>query len=392
MKSFVRSGLAVVVGMGLAAAIVTALPASQAANTVHVTVAGDYGARPATNTVLTEVATRAPDLHLAVGDLAYGDVATEGAWCDYVKARVGEGFPFQLISGNHESDDVADGQINDYSACLPNQIPGVVGTYGREYYMDYPTGNAPLARFIQVSPGLTFEGVKWTYSAGDAHYQWLANAIDDARADGIPWVVVSAHYPCVSVGTNGCVSGRSFYDLMLAKKVDLVLHGHEHSYMRTHQLRAGVTGCDALAIGTADSDCIADSDSAFTSGNGTVFATAGTGGTPLRDINATDPETPYFAASEGANTTATYGLLDLTMTATDLSAAFIGTSGGAFTDTFAISKSAGNQSPTCMASGRATGRRVGFFGSGRFDRVVRMELRGCQRPRDRPDTDTQVHG
>ena len=55
-----------------------------------------------------------------------------------MKDRVGEGFPFQLIAGNHESLDVNDGQINDFSACLPNQIPGVVGTYGREYYMDLP--------------------------------------------------------------------------------------------------------------------------------------------------------------------------------------------------------------------------------------------------------------
>ena len=60
----------------------------------------------------------------------------------YVKARVGEGFPFELISGNHESLDVNDGDINDFSACLPNQIPGIVGTYGARVLHGPATGQS----------------------------------------------------------------------------------------------------------------------------------------------------------------------------------------------------------------------------------------------------------
>ena len=175
---------------------------------------------------------------------------------------MGEGFPFELIAGNHESLDVNDGQINDFSACLPNQIPGVVGTYGREYYMDLPKG-APLVRVINASPALTFEDGKWTYATGDAHYNWVSAAIDSGRAKGARWIVVTAHIPCLSVGIYSCPANRDFYNLMLSKKVDLVLHGHEHAYMRTHQLRAGVTGCSALAVGSFDADCVADSDSSF---------------------------------------------------------------------------------------------------------------------------------
>ncbi len=365
--SLLRTSIATVAGFAFAVGLVAAIPGSNAANEVHLTAAGDYGARPATDTVLTEVARRSPDAHLALGDLAYGDVADEGSWCDYVKARVGEGFPFQLISGNHESDDVADGRINNYSACLPNQIPGAEGTYGREYFVDLPVGNAPQTRLIQVSPGLTFEGVKWAYSRGDSHYEWLSDAIDEARAAGIQWVVVSAHYPCVSVGTNGCVSGRDFYDLMLAKKVDLVLHGHEHAYMRTHQLRSGVPGCDALSVGTADPDCVADSDDSFQAGRGTVFATVGTGGTPLRDINSADAEAGYFASQQGQNTAAAYGLLDLQVTDTDLSASFVGTSGGPFSDRFTIQKGAGNDAPVASFTSSVKNLDVAFDASGSTD-------------------------
>src|SRR2546421_2696164 len=138
----------------VASSLVLVMPHARAATEIRPTAAGDYGARAATATVLQKVADLDPNAHLALGDLAYGDASPEAAWCSYVKARVGEGFPFELLSGNHESIDEANGAINNYSACLPNQIPGVAGTYGREYYMDLPPG-APLVRVIQSSPKLT---------------------------------------------------------------------------------------------------------------------------------------------------------------------------------------------------------------------------------------------
>lgn len=311
------------------------VPRVGAATEVHLVAAGDFGARPAVRSVLDEMADQQPDAALVLGDLAYQDVATETDWCAYVKQSTGEGFPFELLSGNHDSLDVHDGDINDFSSCLPNQLPGIIGTYGREYYMDIPRG-APLVRVIMTSPGLTFEDGRWDYAAGDPHYAWLEAAIDGGRARGAQWIVVGAHIPCVSVGQYSCPTNRDFYNLLLSKKVDLVLHGHEHGYMRTHQLRTGVTGCSALVVGSVDSDCIADTDNSFVAGQGTVFATVGTGGTPLRDVNAADTEAGYFAAFSGLNRTATYGLLDIAVTDTALTASFVPTSGAGFTDSFQL--------------------------------------------------------
>src|SRR5438105_633954 len=144
-RGVARALTTVVVVAITASTLLFAIPHARAAAEIHLTAAGDYGARATTATVLQKVTDLGPDAHLALGDLAYGDVTSETAWCNYVKAKVGEGFPFELISGNHESLDEANGAINNYSACLPNQIPGVVGTYGREYYMDLPRG-APLVR------------------------------------------------------------------------------------------------------------------------------------------------------------------------------------------------------------------------------------------------------
>ena len=362
----VRVRSIVVVLVVLAAALIV-MPRVSAADEVHLAAAGDFGARANTALVLNKVAELSPDAMLALGDLSYQDVATEQQWCDYVKARVGEGSPFQLLSGNHESLDVHDGDINDYSACLPNQIPGIVGTYGRQYYMDFPKG-APLVRVIDASKDLTFEDGKWTYATGDAHYNWLSAAIDDGRAKGAKWIVVSSHIPCLSVGGYACPTNKDFYNLMLSKKVDLVLHGHEHAYMRTHQLRAGTTGCPTLAVGTFDADCIADSDSSFTAGQGTVFATVGTGGTPIRDVNSADPEEPYFAAYSGLNRDPSYGLLDMHVTDTTLTSNFLAVSGSG-SDGFTITRGATppNQTPVAAFSAQTNNLTATVNGSGSSD-------------------------
>jgi PKD repeat protein len=348
--------------------VVVAAPGAHGDTEIHLTAAGDYGARATSESVLQKIADLDPDAHLAVGDFEYQDASPESAWCNFVKAKVGEGFPFELVSGNHESLDEANGLINNFSACLPNQVPGAVGTYGREYYLDFPRVS-PLVRVISVTPGLLFEDGVWAYAPGDPHYTWLSNAIDDARAKGAKWVIVDAHYPCLSVGIYSCVSGTGFFNLMMSKKVDLVIHGHEHAYMRTHQLRAGTTNCPTVTVGSYNAACVADNDSDFVAGQGTVFATVGTGGTPLRDINAADPEAPYFAAYEGLNSNPTYGLLDLHISDTQLSAQFIGTSGGPFSDAFTITKGVAppNQPPVAAMTTSVQDRTVTVSGAGSTD-------------------------
>ena len=72
--------MAVIIGALVATALVLVAPGATAATEVHLTAAGDYGARASTATVLSKVAELDPDAHLALGDLAYGDtVPTRGA-------------------------------------------------------------------------------------------------------------------------------------------------------------------------------------------------------------------------------------------------------------------------------------------------------------------------
>jgi PKD repeat protein len=338
--------------LGLPAAGPVQLEGAEPAS-VHFTAAGDYhftaaGGDAAVNAravaVFTKIAELHPDLNLSAGDLSYGATGSEQAWCDAVTPYLGAGFPFELVSGNHESNGL-NGNINDYSACMPNQLPGAVGTYGRQWYVDVPAQN-PVARFVMISPGLTFPDGTYDYTVGSPRYAWTAAAIDGARAASIPWVVVDLHKPCLSTGVYGCESGADLLNLLVAKRVDLVLQGHQHVYERTKQL-ALAPGCSAVVPGSANASCIADSDADLVKGAGTVFMTVSTGGGTQRALNPADPEAPYFAASSGVDT-ATWGVLDVQATATTLAATFVRAAGGTFTDAFTIEPAGPveNQPPT----------------------------------------------
>lgn len=336
------------------------------AESVRFTASGDFSSSAAARSVFAGIAEADSDLHLAIGDLSYGDAGKEAEWCDLVTAGVGAGFPFQLISGNHESSG-QNGNINDFSACLPNQLPGLVGTYGRQYYVDVPQAN-PLIRFVMISPGVPYTGGEWSYNRGTARYDWTAAAIDTARSAGIPWVVVGMHMPCLNVGQYSCVAGAEVTNLLVEKRVDLVLSGHEHIYQRTHQLRTG-QGCAAIVPGTFTEACVTDTDSTMVRGAGTVFATVGTGGVPFRDINRADSEIGYVAAASGSNENPTWGSLQVDATATKLSASFARTMGGTFTDSFTLDTAgaAVNQAPTARFTAACTDLACDFNGSGSSD-------------------------
>ncbi|WP_454699174.1 PKD domain-containing protein [Arthrobacter humicola] len=346
-------------GVGAAeAAVIPAIPGE-----LHVTAAGDYSSSTAAAGVLSRVGQLKPDLHLALGDLSYGATGAEQSWCDFVTSRTGAGFPFELISGNHESDGL-NGHINDFAACLPNQLPGAVGTYGRQYYVDVPQQN-PLVRFVFISPGIPFSDGTWDYSVGSPRYNWTTAAIDGARSASIPWVVAAMHTPCISIGVYGCVAGPDITNLLLSKKVDLVLNGHEHHYQRSRQL-AVATGCTGLQPGTYNAACVRDGDNALTKGAGTIYTTVGTGGTALRDVNTADPETPYFAAYNSLNISPSHGLLDMKFTATTLNAGFVATN-GAFTDAFSVASGGSNVPPTASFTSSCSNLTCAFDTSASTD-------------------------
>jgi hypothetical protein len=299
-------------------------------------VVGDFGQNSNTTAVLNAVAPSGVNFFFAIGDLSYVPGSQETAWCNFVKSGLGSStYPFELVAGNHE-DDGPDGLITNFAACLPHRLTALTGTYAKQYYFDYPA-TSPRARFINISPDLTFPGEgTWDYSAGSTRYNWTAAAIDSARAAGIKWIVVNVHKYCMAMTSSaGCEVSDDLMNLLISKKVDLYLQGHDHAYARGKQL-AHRTGCASVNSGSFDADCVADASSPFAAGGGTIIVTTGAGGQSINSVTTNDAEAGYFATWMGSNVNPTYGFLKVTVTATSLTASFVRAAGGNYTDSFVI--------------------------------------------------------
>ncbi len=223
-----------------------------------------------------------------LGDLAYqpGD-GIEGRWCDWVRARVSQ--PVSLVPGNHEAQD-GDGVFGKFANCLPDRL-GVTGDYATgHYYLD----DGPV-RVIMTSPGITLPQGTRTYGKGTVEREQVKDWIDEAKAKG-QWVIVGMHMPCLTNGAHGCSSDSTFTDMLLGKKVDLIVAGHDHNYGRSHQI-----------AGTVAAPTIVDRDGNFTAGAGSVLAIVGNGG---HNPRAASSGGIWAVTSDG--TSAGYALVEAT--------------------------------------------------------------------------------
>lgn len=313
-------------GLAVAAAVVVGtVAASSGRDTaqgrqIRFTAAGDYGSGPAAAATLALIGRLRPTFHLALGDLSYAGPRSEQRWCRFVRARVGPRLPFEVLAGNHEDDSGSDGHIDRFAACLPDRM-GAKGRYGTEYYFDV----AGLARFILISPDLTVAGRYYYYGPGDRRSRWVRAAVRGARAKRLPWVIVGMHKNCLSVGIYSCRIYQDLLDLLIAEKVDLVLHAHDHTYQRSRQLGVG-PGCARVILDDFDRGCVVDDgeDGSYRKGAGTVFVVNGAAGRALYRVNARDPEAGYFVTWMGANRLPRRGVTKFTVSAGQLEGAFVG--------------------------------------------------------------------
>jgi hypothetical protein len=324
------------------ASVTVQMPPAPPVTSFTFAAAGDHGASTRATASLAALDASPASFYLALGDMDYDETPTDAAWCDYVHQNLptkGSSFPFEVVTGNHEDDVGANGSIMNHAACLPDRLGAIAGPgsqYGVEYAFDYPS-TAPLARFIMLSPELTVAGTTYHYTPGSPEYQWVSDTIDAARAAGIPWVIVGFHFPCLTAGNYQCASGPALTNLLVSKHVDLVLHGHEHSYQRSKQLALDPATCPNIAGTGYNPACVVDDgiDGIYPKDAGTVDVTAGTFGRGLYNVSRTDPEAPYFATMDGTSN----GFVQYALTADRLDATFVKTS-GLFTDAFSIVRGA----------------------------------------------------
>jgi hypothetical protein len=301
-----------------------------AAETFSFAAAGDLGANRRTAAALRLLDRSDARFFLALGDLAYDQTATDAGWCSYVRRHLpgkGADFPVELVAGNHEQDGRPD-RLGRLAACLPDRMGSQVGPgsrYGAEYAFTYPNPH-PFAKVIMISPKLRVAGTTYDYRVGSPHRRWLVRQIDGARAEGMDWVVVGLHYPCLTTGRgHGCDSGTAILNLLLRKQVDLVLTGHNHIYERSKQIRLHRRTCGRIRPGHYDRDCVVDAgvDGRYRKGAGTVLITAGTVGGLEQGVNPADGDHGFFAKTDGTST----GLMKYTVSRSQIAGRFLRTSG-----------------------------------------------------------------
>src|SRR5581483_5036350 len=283
--------LAAMLGLTLVPAAPAVTPSAPPPGAFSFAAGGDMGYNPLAAATVKGIAAAGVDFSLHLGDMAYDQIYPETAWCDFIKdPRNGGGpdFPYEIVTGGH---DLGSGPgpaaqyrtlIDRYTPCVPDRM-GSTGTYGKEYFFDHPKA-APLLRVIMISPSITMpDGTAYDYRPGNAHWQWLVDAIDGARAAGIRWVAVGMARNCISTGEKSCEIGEALFNLLIDKRVDLILQGHEHGYARSRQLSTGER-CPAFPTNRVDPACFADdaTTDTYVKGQGPIVVIAGTLGINLQ--------------------------------------------------------------------------------------------------------------
>ena len=305
---------------------------SKAEGSFTFTAAGDYGYNTNTDRVLNKIGEIGPDFHLTTGDMNYMKAGDEEEWCAYVKERVGADLPFELLSGNHESDG-QNGLIDNFVKCLPNKIEGVSGEYGKQYFFDYPSED-PFARFILISPTLKFQsGERYDYSPGSKRFGWLQSAVEGAKQKRMSWVIVVSHKDCFSPGRNDCVVGSELMNYLISN-VDIILQSHSHIYARSKPLKCVVAGSRGMVW---DENCVAKNEleSVMKKGNGAIAFSVGTGGQSVREVDTNSEIVNYLAKYMGSNVSPSFGVLKFEVARDQIRGEYV-SAVGSFFDSFVI--------------------------------------------------------
>jgi hypothetical protein len=297
-------------------------------NTITFAAAGDFGGDDErAGTVMNDLKTRAAKAFFLVGDVSYNEITPESAWCDWVHGYLGNNYPMQLLVGNHEDDNGADGHIRNFTDCMPDRLNSTLGPGG--YGVNYAFDLGPVT-VVAASPNITVDGVSYDYASGSSERSWLLQQIRAAKTEG-DWVIVGVHKNCITIGNKTCEIGETFAQLLIDEKVDLVLQGHDHDYQRSHSL-------SKIKANTVPTGAVADSgsDGLYRRGAGTVFVIVGNIGRSLTTCSHSDSEMGYFAAHHCAEEGNTKGYVLMNISSTQLEARFIPTVDGSYSDTFTI--------------------------------------------------------
>ncbi len=278
---------------------------------------GDEGTSQVSSAIVGQLKAVQPRFHLLAGDLCYADIGGKGLPTDEFKPKqwdrwlsiiepVAASTPWMTAVGNHDMEPGFGAQGYDgYLARFALPRTGATGCPST-YHFRYGA-----VAFIQVDSN----DVSWEipHNLGYSHGTqdtWLESVLRQYRqpGSGIDFIVVTMHHCAYSTarshGSEGGVRAR-WTGLFDKYSVDLVISGHNHSYERSHPIRAGHV--------TEQSP----SGSSINSTRGTTYLTVGGGGASLNTLGFTrgsyllsDPGTAHTHKFETIQGTAFSALTD----------------------------------------------------------------------------------
>jgi predicted phosphodiesterase len=159
-----------------------------------------------------------PEVVIHAGDVIYphGEIGNYGPYFFEPFARVLDGAAFFPVVGNHDCETAGGQAWNDVFTTPAN------GPEGSERYYSFDWGDVHV---------LALDVVSTPYGRGSR--QWAFADADLAAAAG-SWKVVLMHYPPYSAGPSGGNNDvrRELVPVFEARRVDLVISGHDHGYQR----------------------------------------------------------------------------------------------------------------------------------------------------------------
>lgn len=158
-----------------------------------------------------------------------GDIVEDGSvmsqWELFLQASKGlsSTIPLMTVLGNH---DVYGNGESVYNSLFSYPRNGPTGKEGFVYSFEY--GNA---KFIMLNSEF---GVKDM----EEQQQWICQEVEDSDKE---WTIAVFHRPAYKSNplTGANATATTFAPVLEELGVDVVLNGHDHSYMRTHAMKDG---------------------------------------------------------------------------------------------------------------------------------------------------------
>ena len=275
---------------------------------------GDWECTSHTIDTVNNILDKKPELVLGLGDFSYDP--TTDCW-------------FKIVDPIDEIMKIAIGNHDENSSAELNSLMSHFNLTKPYYSFDYQNVHFTI---IYSSPGETsHHTIKAPLTEGSEQYKFIENDLAKASTDpNIDWMVAVYHkmaYTSPSALDAVDELRNILHPLLDKYGVDLVLEGHQHNYQRSYPMKYNKDNPNHPII-TTDSN----NRNIYTSSEGPIFATIGTGGATL--FNLTE-KAPYIASQHVG-----YGILnvDVINNGRTLNAKFYENVDGIVKDQFTITK------------------------------------------------------